>query len=134
MGIDLSGVQVFVAQNLLEGADVHAVLEHERGGSVAELVWGVLGAVQSGHSQVFFHQLFHGGLADALTALADEEGVFVDDADGTPGGQVVAQGGAAGVVEVEDALLVALAQNAELVVPQVGEVEADQLGDPQAAV
>ena len=48
VSVDLRGVQVVVSQHLLEGAHVHAVLQHQRGRRVAELVGGVLAGVQTG--------------------------------------------------------------------------------------
>ena len=41
-----------MAQHLLKGAYIHAVLQHQGGGGVAQLVGGVLGAVQPGGGQV----------------------------------------------------------------------------------
>ena len=47
MGIDLGGLQIIIKQHLLKGAHVHAVLEHQGCRGMAQLVGGVLCAVQS---------------------------------------------------------------------------------------
>ena len=36
--VDLRRVQILVAQNLLQGSNVHTVLQHERGSRVPQLV------------------------------------------------------------------------------------------------
>ena len=38
VGVDLRGIQVVMAQDLLDRPHVHAVLQHQRGGGVAQLV------------------------------------------------------------------------------------------------
>ena len=123
-----------MAQHLLYRLHIHAVLEHERGGGVAELVGGVSGAVQSGLGEVLFHQGVDVGAADALVPGGEEEGVLIPAADGPAHRQIPLQGGLAGVVEVDNAYLVALAQHPQRVPLDVRQVQADQLRDPQAAV
>ena len=38
MGVNLGRIEIFMAQNLLDCFDVHAVGEHQRGSRVAQLV------------------------------------------------------------------------------------------------
>ena len=45
MGVNLRGVEVLVTQNFLHSFDIHAVLQHQRCGSMAELMGGILLAV-----------------------------------------------------------------------------------------
>ena len=54
MGINFGGVQVLVAQNLLHRLYVHAVLQHQRGRRVPQLVAGIFFAVQPGGGEVLF--------------------------------------------------------------------------------
>ena len=89
-----------MSQHLLKGAHIHTVLKHERGCGVAELMRRVLAAVQSRNKEMFFHQLFHRRLADALTALTDEEGILIDDVGGASDSQIVSNRGGAGLVQL----------------------------------
>ena len=134
MGIDLGRVQMVVTQDLLESPDIYAVLQHQGGGGVPELVGGILGAVQPGGQQVLFDQLLHRRFGDAFPQAAEEQGVFVDDLLAAPDRQIAVQGAPAGVVEVDHPLFVALAQDPQAVLPDIGQIESDKLGDPQAAV
>ena len=43
MGVDLGRSQVFMAQHILKGADIHAVIQHQSGRRVAELMGRILG-------------------------------------------------------------------------------------------
>ena len=102
---------------------------------MAQLVGGVLGGIQAGGGQVLFDQLVDGGAGDSPPVLkGDEQGVLVRQGEHTPLGQPVLQGALAGLVEKEHTFLAALAQHPELAVPHVGHVQADELGDAQAAV
>ena len=116
MGVDLGGVQVVMAQHLLEGAHIHAVLQHQGGGGVAQLVGGVLRAVQSGGGQVLLYQLVDRRCGDAPAVLeGDEQGVLIRRSYDVPLGEPVLQRPLAGVVEVQHALLVALTQYPKLI-------------------
>ena len=68
MGVNFGRIQVLMPQYLLDRLDVHAVLEHEGGGGVAELVGGILGAVQPGVGEMLFYQGVDVGTADPLVA------------------------------------------------------------------
>ena len=57
-----------MAQNLLHGLDVHAVLQHQRRRCMAQLVRGILRRVEPGLAQVLFHQRMDRRAADALVA------------------------------------------------------------------
>ena len=99
VGIDLSRVQVLVAQHLLESTHIHAVLQHQGGGGVAQLVGGVLGAVQPGSGQMLFHQLVDRRPGDPLAvARGDEQGVLIQQGQSGALGEPVVQRGAAGII------------------------------------
>ena len=124
-----------VAQHLLEGTHIHAVLEHQGGRRVAQLVGGVLGAVQAGGGQVLLHQLVNRRPRDAPPVLqGHKEGVLVHQGEHAPLGEPVLQRALTGLVEKEHPLLVALAQHPQLIATHVGDVQPHQLRDPQAAV
>ena len=75
MGVDFRGVQMVVAQHLLDGPDVHAVLQHQRGGGVPQLVGAVLRRVDARLTQPLFHHGVDRGAADPLVLGGEEEGV-----------------------------------------------------------
>lgn len=54
--IDLGGVQVVVAQHFLECAYIHAVLQHQSCGGMAQFVGRILGWIQTGIQQMLFYQ------------------------------------------------------------------------------
>ena len=68
---------MFVPQDLLNSLDVNAVLQHERSGGMAELVGGILCAVQTGLAEAFFDQGVDIGAADPLVPRGQEQGVLV---------------------------------------------------------
>ena len=69
MGIDLGGIQMFMPQDLLYGFYIHTVLQHQCGRRVTQLMAGVLGSVQSRHSEVLLYQGMNHGTTDALIAF-----------------------------------------------------------------
>ena len=64
MGINLRGIQVVMPQNLLNRPDVYAVLQHQRGGCVAELMGGVFALVDARGGETLFHHGMDRGAAD----------------------------------------------------------------------
>ena len=125
---------MLMSQKLLQGAHVHAVLQHQRGGGVPQLVGGILAGVQPCPQKAVFHHAVHGLAADAGLAIGEKERGLVHGVDLPAHQQIVVDGGGGGVVEVDDALFVALADDAQMVCAQVGDIEAHDLGDPQPAV
>ena len=135
MGVNLGGVQVIVTQYLLEGAHIHAVLQHQGSGGVAQLVGGVLGAVQSGGGQVLLHQLVDRRCGDAPPVLeGDKQGILIYQGHGVPLGEPVRQRPLTGVVQEQHPFLVALAQHPQLIAPNICFIQAHQLGNTQAAI
>jgi len=134
VGVDLRGIQVVVAQHLLDRPDVHAVLQHQRGGGVPQLVGAVLRRIDARLAQPLFHHGVDRGAADALVLGREEEGIFIPAGDGPPHRQVLGNGVLAGVIQIDDADFVAFAQHPQGVVLNVVEIQAHQLADPQAAV
>ena len=134
MRINFCGIQVLVTQNLLYSLHVHAVLQHQRGRRVTQLVAGVFIAVQSGGGQVLFHQRVYHGTADALILTGQKQRVFVLAADGSAYHQIARQRILAGLVQIDHPHLIALAQHPQGIVVDVGDIQTDQLRDTQAAV
>ena len=54
MSVNLCGIQVIMSQNLLQRPDIHAVLQHQRGRSMPQLMGRILTAIQSSLTEVFF--------------------------------------------------------------------------------
>ena len=134
MGVYFRGIQVLVAQDLLHRPHVHAVLQHQGGGGVAQLVGGILGAVQPRLGQVLFHQGVDHGAADPLVAGRQEQGIPVRPGNGPPHRQIVPQRVQARLVQVHHAHLVALAQDPQGILVNVRQVQPDELRNPQPAV
>ena len=134
MGVDLRSVQLVVAQHLLDGPHVHAVLQHQRGGSMPQLVGGILTGIEPRLRQTFFHHGVDCGSADPLVLGGEEECIRIPTGDRPPHRQILGDGVLAGVVQVDDADLVALAEDPQGVILDVGEIQSHQLADPQAAV
>ena len=68
MGINLRGIQVVMPQNLLDRPDIDTVLQHQRGGRVAELMGGVFALVDACGGETLFHHGMDCGAADPLVA------------------------------------------------------------------
>ena len=117
-----------VAQHLLKGAHVHAVLEHQGCRGMAQLVGGVLCAVQSGGGQMLFHQLVDGCPGDSAAVLkGDEQRVLIHQGEHIPLCDPVGQGAETCLIEIEHPFLVPLAQHPELISPNIGYIQADEL-------
>ena len=101
---------------------------------MAQLVGGILGAVQPRHGQMLFHQRVHHGAADPLVTLGEKQGVPILAADGVAHRQIAGQRVLAGIVEVHHTHLVALAQHPHGVILNITKIQADQFGNTQAAV
>ena len=123
-----------MAQQLLERAHVHAALEHERGRCVPQLVGGDGVCVQTGLQQRLVHHHLDGVHTDPLAPGGEKDGVFVRGGDVLADGKPVVQRLDAGVVEIDDPLLAALAVDQQTVLPDVGQIQSDHLRDSQAAV
>ena len=57
VGVDLRRVQVLVPEDVLHRLDIHAAGEHHRRRRVAQLVGGVLAAVEPGGVQMLFDEV-----------------------------------------------------------------------------
>ena len=78
MSVNLSGIQVVVAQHFLKGTHIDAVLKHQSSRRVPQLVGGILGTVQSGGCQVLLYQLVNRRSRDALPVLeGDKQSILV---------------------------------------------------------
>ena len=126
-----------MAQNVLEHPDVHvAVAVHEGGRRVPQLVHRIPRPAQADLLQVFFHHDLHGDGLEPGLPVAEEQGVPVFHPVFGAHRQVGGDGILAGLVQVDDALFVALTQHPQCVVVahHVAEVDGHQLREPQAAV
>ena len=124
-----------MAQHVLEGADIHAVVEHQSRRGVPQLMGRIFG-IKPGLKDRFPHQVFHGTRRQPGPVSGDKQRVTVLRM--IPGfrthGQILRQCAQTGFVEIQLPFLVAFAQNTDGVVPDVLDVETHQLADPQAAV
>ena len=139
MGVDLRGVELLVTEDLLEHAYVDvARLIHQGCGGMTELVHRVVLCLEPCQPEVFVNHCLHGFDAHALIEAAEKECavVHVRIFCTLALGNVFQKRGLTSLVEINDALLASLtrdAQGTELGV-DVREIDADQLGEPHAAV
>ena len=120
-------------KDLLERADIDAVLIHQRRRRVAQLVHGKMLLVYAGHFQIFGDQGLDRLHVDAAAQPADEQRVAVPGLWGDAVRQVAGDGLAAGVVQVDNPLLVALAEQPQAILGDVAEIDAAKLRHPHAA-
>ena len=125
---------MIVAQNLLHGAHIHAILQHQRGGGVAQLVGGIFRRVDAGSAQALFHHGVHHGAADPLVAGRQKQRIGVLTGDGPPNRQVILQRILAGIVQIQDAHLVAFAQDPQHLTVDIRKIQPHKLRDTQSAV
>ena len=112
-----------MAQHLLQGPHVHAVLQHQGGGGVAQLVAGVEGRVQTRLQKPLFYHIMDSRRGHAGVGAGEEEGVFVRRRLVVPLLQPVVQRLPAGLVEENHPFFVAFAQHTELFLPDIGQVK-----------
>ena len=101
---------------------------------MAQLVRGILLGIQSRLTDIFLDQPFDRLHIDAVAVAADEQRIFIPVVRLDPFGQITLQRKTAGVVQVDCAFLVALAEHAHSIVLKVCQIEPDELGHAQAAV
>ena len=101
---------------------------------MAQLVTGVERTVQSGFLQALLDHIMDRIPGHPGMAAGEKKGVRIGRRLMGALLQPVVQGGPAGVVEKQNALLVTLTQNADLIFPYVGHIQGHQLRDSQAAV
>ena len=95
---------------------------------------GVFAGVDARLSQSLFYHSVDTGAANALISGREKEGVGVSPRDGPADGKILPQGTLTGLIEVEDANLVALAQDPQRLALDVAEIQSHQLGDPEPTV
>ena len=134
MGINLRGVQMVVPQDFLNCPDIHTVLQHQRGGGMAQLVGRILGAVDSSFAQALFHHGVNRGTADAFVLCRQKQCVGISACDGPPDSQPAFQRVLTGVIQINDAHFIAFAQHPQGIVLDVAQVQANQLRNSQTAI
>ena len=136
-GVDGGGLEVFVAEQLLDVADVGPAFEHVRGAGVAEQVAPALFAPDTGVADAVPDQAGEHVGMEAFAVAADEEALLAGNA-GEQRANVVevfldpAQGARA---DGDDAVLHALAladEHGSLVAVEVAQVELHEFAAPHA--
>ena len=123
-----------MSQNFLQRFQVDTICQHQRCRRVAELMRGKLRRIQPGFQQVLLDQPMDRGDADAVFVPGAEQCLVVREDDVVPLFQIPVDGPAAGRTHVDDPFLVALADNADAVFVDVGQIQPDQLRAPDPAV
>ena len=77
VGIDLGRIEIAVAQDLLQGAGIDAVFEHQGRRRVPQLVGGVAACVQTGGQQLAFQHVLDPASRDPAILSADKKCIFV---------------------------------------------------------
>ena len=125
---------MIMSQNFLNRTHIHAVLQHQRSRRMAELMGGILPAVQSRFTQALFDHGMDCGAADSLILRREKQRIFIPSADGTPHSQILLQRTLARFIQVDDPHLVALAKNTQRIALDILQIQPDQFRDPQSAV
>ena len=128
-----------MTEDLLEHAHVHlARLVHQRCCRVAQLMYRVMLGTKPCQIEIFIYRILNGLDADALTALTQKQrlvgvfGILFLHTDL----HVLRKRGAARLVEIDNALLVALTNHAQGAVftVKIGQADARKLGNTHTAV
>ena len=134
MRIDHGGIKVFVAQNFFQGTNIHAVLIHQRCRRMPEFMYRAVLLRKTCGAKILFDQSFYRLHIDALTELADKQGIFVTGFRRDPMGEIGLNRAETGLIEINHTLFVALAQHAEAIIGNILQIDANQLGNTHTAV
>ena len=118
-----------MAEHLLQRAYIHPVLQHECGRRVPQFVRGVLAGVQPRAGQIFLDHDLYGITADARAPVGEKHGRRARRRDLAAHGQIPVERFAAGVVEVDNTLFAALAEDAQAIAVVILQVQTNQLRD-----
>ena len=78
VGINFSGAKIFMAENIFQNTDIDpAMLIHQGGGGMPELVNGIALTLKANVFQMLFDEVLHRLRADSLQTLAQKKGVSV---------------------------------------------------------
>ena len=115
-----------MAEHLLQRAHIHTVLQHECGRRMPQFVRGVLAGIQSRAGQVFLDHDLYRVAADACASVGEKHGCRARRCDLAAYGQIAVERFAAGVVEVNNTLFAAFAEDAQAVAVVILQVQTDQ--------
>ena len=101
---------------------------------MTQLVCRKLRGIEPGFEQMLLDQTVNGGHADAIFIARAEERTVVGQHDFVAFGEIIVDRFPAGGAHVDDALLVALADDADTVLVHIRQIQPDQLRAPDAAV
>ena len=102
-----------MAEYLLQCTHIHAILQHECGRCVPQFVRGVLAGIQSCAGQIFLDHDLYGVAADACASVGEKHGCRARWCDLAAYGQITVERFTAGIVEVNNTLFAALAEDAQ---------------------
>ena len=136
MSVYFGGSEVLVTEHVLEYAHINAaVLVHQRRGCMAQLVAGVSLCAQTDFFKVLVHHRLNGLDGHPAVVAADKQRVFILYFINRAYTHVVVDRVDAGGVEIDDALLVALAEHTDrAIVADIGVVQPRHLRNTQTAV
>ena len=125
---------MLMPEHLLQRAHVNAVLQHECCRCVPQFMRGILTGVQTRAHQVFLDHDLYGVTADARASVGEEHrrrawwrNLFTDR-------QIAVERLAAGIIEIDHALLAAFAEDAQTVTVIVLQIQTDKFRNTQPAV
>ena len=129
VGVNLGRIEIAVAQNLLQGTRVNAVLQHQRSRGMTELVRGVSCRVQPGQTQFFFNHLLDTAHTEAAVFLTDKQRVlvFFGDLFVVADREIVVDRFTASVAEENDAFFVSFAQHAQMILIYIVNIKRNKL-------
>ena len=89
---------------------------------------------KTGPGQIFFYQRFHRLNVDPLAQATDEQGIFMPGFRRDTVGKIGVDSIEARLVQIDDALLVALSQKTQAVVWKIAQVDIHKLGHAHTAI
>ena len=120
MRIDLCGIEIGMSQQFLKCTHINAVLQHERGSRVPQLMRGILSTVQSCGLQMVLDQHVDRTAADALIEAGEKQCFLTGDI--AADSQIVINGRNAGVIQIDNTFFVTLAEDADVIDADVSQI------------
>ena len=123
-----------MAEHFLQRAHIHTVLQHEGRRRMPQFMCGILAGIQPRTSQILLNHDLYRIAADARAPIGEKHSCCARRRNFTAYSQIAVERFAAGIIEVNDTLFVALAKDTQTVSVVVLEVQTNQLRDAQTAV
>ncbi len=106
MGIDFCGGDTGMAEDLLQGPDIHlAVLVHQGGSGMTQLVDRITARIKAGSQQIVFQKQLDCFCTDPPAQAADKQGFGIAQIAAWADSQIFIEGGNTGSIQVDGPFL-----------------------------